>query len=108
MSTGWLLEREGGDRYVELKCTGCRSRGGTWNPEWQTLIREALTGMTNACDECGGDGRCDACGGSGVELGVAVLGGSEVDCEKCGGSGACKVCGGSWEVFKDEERGEKR
>jgi hypothetical protein len=43
-STGWLLEREGvGPRwYVDLKCTGCGSRGGTWSREWLPLIEEVL------------------------------------------------------------------
>lgn len=43
-STGWLLEREGvGPRwYVDLQCTGCGSRGGTWNREWVPLIEEVL------------------------------------------------------------------
>ena len=43
-STGWLLEREGvGPRWcVDLQCTGCRSRGGTWNREWVPLIEEVL------------------------------------------------------------------
>jgi hypothetical protein len=43
-STGWLLEREGvGPRwYIDLQCTGCGSRGGTWNREWVLLIEEVL------------------------------------------------------------------
>ncbi len=43
-STGWLLKREGvGPRwYVDLKCTGCGSRGGTWRREWLPLIEEVL------------------------------------------------------------------
>ena len=42
--TGWLLEREGvGPRwYVDLQCTGCGSRGGTWKREWLPLIEEVL------------------------------------------------------------------
>ena len=103
-STGWLLERDGDGprRYVELECAGCRSRGGTWKREWQPLIEEALTAMTKPCAECGGGGGCDACGGTGVDVGAAVLGGSEVNCEKCGGSGACPACGGSGTVIKEE------
>jgi hypothetical protein len=43
-STGWLLAREGvGPRwYVDLKCTVCGSRGGTWRREWLPLIEEVL------------------------------------------------------------------
>ena len=44
-STGWLLQREGGDGsrwYVDLKCTGCGSHGGTWKREWLPLIEEVL------------------------------------------------------------------
>ena len=43
-STGWLLKREGGDPlwYVDLQCTGCGSRGGTWTREWVHLIEEVL------------------------------------------------------------------
>ena len=109
-STGWLLKREGAAPgwYVELKCTGCRSRGGTWKREWQPLIQEVLTGMRKTCAGCGGDGRCNACGGTGVDLGVAMMGGSEVDCDKCGGSGACPACGGSGAVIEDEAGGATR
>ena len=41
---GVLFKREGvGPRwYVELKCAGCGSRGGTWNREWVPLIDEVL------------------------------------------------------------------
>lgn len=43
-STGWLLRREGDDSrwYVDLKCTSCGSRGGTWRREWAALIGEAI------------------------------------------------------------------
>jgi hypothetical protein len=43
-STGWLLSREVGTYrwYVDLKCTGCRSRGGTWKREWLSLIEGVL------------------------------------------------------------------
>ena len=43
-STGWLLFREeGGARwYVELKCTDCGSRGGTWKREWLALIEDVI------------------------------------------------------------------
>ena len=44
-STGWLLYREdtgGFCWYVELKCTVCGSRGGTWNREWMPLIDGVL------------------------------------------------------------------
>ena len=103
-STGWLLERQGGNSrwYVELKCVGCRSRGGTWKREWLPLIEEVLTAVTTACAACAGDGECSAWRGAGVDVGVAVLGGSEVNCERCGGMGTCPVCGGSGEALEDE------
>ena len=43
-STGWLLKREGVGPgwYVELKCTACGSRGGTWKREWVPLMEELL------------------------------------------------------------------
>ena len=43
-STGWLLKREGDDPrwYVDLRCEGCGSRGGTWTREWVPLIEEVL------------------------------------------------------------------
>jgi hypothetical protein len=43
-STGWLLHREeaGSHWYVDLKCTDCGSRGGTWKREWLPLIEEIL------------------------------------------------------------------
>jgi hypothetical protein len=43
-STGWLLQREddGCRWYVDLKCTDCGSRGGTWRREWAPLIEEVL------------------------------------------------------------------
>lgn len=109
-STGWLLERQGGNSrwYVELKCVGCRSRGGTWKREWLPLIEEVLKAMTKPCVACGGDGGCNACSGTGVDVGVAVMGGSEVNCERCGGVGACPVCGGSGEVIEEEARGDTR
>lgn len=103
-STGWLLERKGGSSrwYVELKCAGCRSRGGTWRREWLSLIAGVLMTMTKPCAACGGGGQCNACGGTGIDVGVAVVGGSEVDCERCGGAGTCPVCGGSGEVIEGE------
>jgi hypothetical protein len=103
-STGWLFYREGdGFRwYVELKCTGCGSRGVTWKREWLPLIEEVLTAVTTACAACAGDGECSACKGAGVDVGVAVMGGSEVNCERCGGLGTCPVCGGSGEALEDE------
>jgi len=109
-STGWLLEREGGDPrwYVELKCTGCRSRGGTWKREWLPLMEEVLRAVTKPCAACGGDGRCNACSGAGIDVGVAVMGGSEVDCERCSGAGSCPVCGGSGEEMGHEAGSETR
>lgn len=109
-STGWLLYREGdGFRwYVDLKCTGCRSQGGTWKREWLPLIEEVLTAVKKPCAACGGDGACNACRATGVDVGVAVMGGSEVDCERCCGMGACPVCGGSGEVIKDAALSETR
>jgi hypothetical protein len=41
-STGWLLEGVGPRWYVDLQCTDCGSRGGTWNREWVPLIEEVL------------------------------------------------------------------
>lgn len=43
-STGWLLSREGDTFrwYVDLKCTGCLSRGGTWKRDWLPLIEGVL------------------------------------------------------------------
>jgi hypothetical protein len=106
-STGWLFKGAGGGSrwYIELKCAGCRSRGGTWKREWLHLIEGVLTVMTKPCAACGGDGRCNACSGTGVDVGAAVMGGSEVDCERCGGVGACPVCGGSGEVIEDAAEG---
>ncbi len=107
-STGWLLSQEGDASrwYVDLKCTGCRSRGGTWKREWQPLIEEVLEAEwgrlmatpSRPCTECRGGGKCNACSGTGVDVGVAVLAGYEGDCERCGGTGACPACGGSGEV----------
>jgi hypothetical protein len=107
-STGWLLYRAGETSrwYVDLKCTGCLSRGGTWKREWLPLIEEVLEGERGLlmaappkpCPECGGDGKCNACSGTGVDIAVAVMGGYEGDCERCGGTGACPACGGSGEV----------
>ena len=107
-STGWLLSQEGDASrwYVDLKCTGCRSRGGTWKREWLPLIEEVLNAEwgrlmaapSRPCTECGGGGKCNACGGTGVDVGGAVLSGYEGDCERCGGTGACPACGGSGEV----------
>lgn len=109
-STGWLLSREGDSfrLYVDLKCTGCGSRGVTWKREWLPLIEEVLTAGTKPCAACGGDGTCDACKGTGVDVGVALMGGYEGDCGRCGGAGACPVCGGSGEVIEDEAGGERR
>lgn len=67
-----------------------------------------MMAMTKPCDECGGGGECDSCSGTGADVGVAVMGGSEVDCERCGGTGACPVCGGSGEVIEDDAGGETR
>lgn len=107
-STGWLLSREEDTPpwYVDLKCTGCLSRGGTWKREWMPLVEELLdaeratfkAAASTPCTQCGGDGECDACSGTGVDSGVAVLAGYEGDCERCGGTGACPACGGSGEV----------
>lgn len=107
-STGWLLSQEGdGSRwYVDMQCTGCLSRGGTWKREWLPLIEEVLKAewgrlmesASKPCAECGGGGECKACGGSGVDVGVAALAGHEGDCERCGGTGACPACGGSGEA----------
>ena len=49
-STGWLLSRaEDAPRwYVDLKCTGCGSRGGTWKREWLPLVEEVLRTERNA------------------------------------------------------------
>ena len=66
------------------------------------------TAVTKPCAACGGDGECHACSGAGVDVGVAVLGGSEGDCERCGGMGACPVCGGSGEVIENEAESETR
>jgi hypothetical protein len=43
-STGWLLSQEGDTSrwYVDMKCTGCLSCGGTWKREWLPLIEEVL------------------------------------------------------------------
>ena len=100
-STGWLLSQEGDASrwYVDMKCTGCRSRGGTWKHEWPPLIEEVLkaewgrlmAAPSKPCTECGGGGECNACGGTGVE----VLAGLPVDCGRCGGTGACPACGGA-------------
>jgi len=107
-STGWLLSREEDTPpwYVDLKCTGCLSRGGTWKREWMPLIEELLdakratfkAAASTPCTRCGGDRECDACSGTGVDSGVAVLAGYEGACERCGGTGACPACGGSCEV----------
>ena len=50
-STGWLLSREGDSFrwYVDLKCTGCKSRGVTWKREWLPLIEEVLKAGGGAC-----------------------------------------------------------
>ena len=107
-STGWLLSVEGDTSrwYVDLKCTGCHSRGGAWKREWLPLIEEILkvewgrlmAVSSKPCTECGGGGQCNACSGTGVDVGVAMLAGYEGDCERCGGTGACPACGGSGEV----------
>jgi hypothetical protein len=104
-STGWLVYREGDgfDWYVDFKCPGCRSRGVTWKRDWQPLIEEVLedglkrmmTIVTKPCAACDGDGKCNACSGTGVDVGAAVMSGTEVDCRNCGGMGSCPVCGGS-------------
>jgi hypothetical protein len=65
-----------------------------------------MTAATKPCAECGGGGRCNSCSGTGVDVGVAVAGGSEVDCERCGGTGACPVCGGTGQVTEDDAGGE--
>ena len=43
-SSGWLLYRKDDTFrwYVDLKCTECGSRGGTWNREWLPLIEEVV------------------------------------------------------------------
>lgn len=107
-STGWLLSREGDPSrwYVDLKCTGCLSHGGTWKREWLPLIEELIeaerepfmAAPSNPCTQCEGDGECNACSGTGVDIGVAMLAGHEGDCERCGGTGACAACGGSGKV----------
>ena len=45
-STGWLLRREEGgfEWLVELRCTNCGSRGGTWKRDWTALIDEVIEG----------------------------------------------------------------
>jgi hypothetical protein len=106
--TGWLLSQEGDTSlwYVDLKCTGCLSRGGTWKREWLPLIEETLkaewgrlmAAPSKPCTECGGGGECNACSGTGVNVGGAVLAGYEGDCGRCGGTRACPACGGSGEV----------
>ena len=65
-STGWLLSQEGDTSrwYVDMKCTGCRGRGGTWKREWLLLIEEVLkaeggrlmAAPSRPCTECGGGG----------------------------------------------------
>lgn len=112
ISTGWLVYREedGFRWYIDLKCSGCRSRGVVWKRAWMPLIEEVqeavvrrvMTAVTKPCAACGGDGKCNACSGAGVDIGTAVMGGTEVDCERCGGMGTCPVCGGSGEVIDDE------
>jgi hypothetical protein len=44
MSTGWLVYHDDVGRYwyLDLKCTGCGSRGATWRREWLPLITEVL------------------------------------------------------------------
>ncbi len=69
------------------------------------MMEKVLTAMTKPCAACGGDGGCNACSGTGVDVGVAVMSGSEVACERCGGAGACPVCGGAGEVIEDEAGG---
>lgn len=62
--------------------------------------------QSERCPECHtsnnnpakGDGNCIRCSGTGVDTGVAVLAGSEVDCEGCGGTGVCPACNGEGEV----------
>jgi hypothetical protein len=116
-STGWLLSRE--DQpfrwYVDLKCSGCRSRGSVWKRKWLPLIEEVLEAgwksiMTEKkpCAACGGDGKCSACSGAAVDVGVAVMGGAEIDCQMCNGMGACPVCAGTGEVIEDEAGSETR
>jgi len=117
-STGWLVyhEADGFRWYVDLKCTGCRSRGVTWKREWLPLIEEVLevewkrmtTTGTKPCAACGGGGKCSACSGTTVDVGAAVMGGAEVDCRRCGGMGTCPVCGGSGEVTEDEAESKTR
>jgi hypothetical protein len=44
ISTGWLLYHDDAQSYwyLDLKCTGCGSRGATWRREWLPLIDEVL------------------------------------------------------------------
>lgn len=44
LSTGWLLYRDDAQSYwyLDLKCTGCGSRGATWRRDWLPLINEVL------------------------------------------------------------------
>ena len=42
--TGWLVKRETGPLkwYVEVQCTGCRTRGGAWKGDWLPLITDLV------------------------------------------------------------------
>ena len=44
ISTGRLLHHEDAQSYwyLDLKCTGCGSRGATWRREWLPIINEVL------------------------------------------------------------------
>jgi hypothetical protein len=49
-STGWLLRSEEDTLfrwYVDLKCSGCRGRGGTWKRDWQALTDEVFQSEIN-------------------------------------------------------------
>ncbi len=49
-STGWLLYHDDAQSYwyLDLKCTGCGSRGATWKQEWAPLMKEVLGAKVKA------------------------------------------------------------
>jgi hypothetical protein len=44
VGTGWLIAREDDPVrwYVDMKCEGCGSRGGTWKQDWISLIESLV------------------------------------------------------------------